>query len=299
MVVDTTAQPKNIAFPTDSGLYAKVIAQCERIAQATGRPLTIDRQQVRRLRMRQGARRTAQGRRRAKRATRQLQAIAWKALRAVRRWAAPKWQEVLANCARVLTQKRTDKAKIYSLHEPGVYCMAREKVRTKYEFGSKVALTMTPRGVIVAALSFARNTHDNHTVEPMLEQMKRLTQHRPAVLIGDRGFRGRCQFGDTRLVLPRSDDSHLSDWQRAQGRRRYRLRAGIEPRIGHLKSDFRLGRNFLKGRLGDALNLLLAASASNLRRWCNAVLSALFAFFSRLFSVTFLPPASHPFLRAD
>ena len=38
----------------------------------------------------------------------------------------------------------------------------------------------------------------------------------------------------------------------------------MEPRIGHPKSDFRLGRNFLKGQVGDAINLLLAAAASNL-----------------------------------
>jgi hypothetical protein len=31
-----------------------------------------------------------------------------------------------------------------------------------------------------------------------------------------------------------------------------------------LKSDFRLDRNFLKGQVGDAINLLLAAAASNL-----------------------------------
>jgi hypothetical protein len=31
-----------------------------------------------------------------------------------------------------------------------------------------------------------------------------------------------------------------------------------------MKSDFRLGRNFLKSQVGDAINLLLAAAASNL-----------------------------------
>jgi hypothetical protein len=36
----------------------------------------------------------------------------------------------------------------------------------------------------------------------------------------------------------------------------------IEPRIGHLKSDFRLGRNFLSGVSGDAINVLLACAAS-------------------------------------
>ena len=43
-------------------------------------------------------------------------------------------------------------------------------------------------------------------------------------------------------------------------------RAGIEPTIGHLKSDFRLGRNFYKGMVGDAINVMLAAAAYNLKR---------------------------------
>jgi hypothetical protein len=37
-----------------------------------------------------------------------------------------------------------------------------------------------------------------------------------------------------------------------------------------------LGRNFLKGQKGDAINLLLAAAASNLSLWMRKVLSALY-----------------------
>ena len=39
-------------------------------------------------------------------------------------------------------------------------------------------------------------------------------------------------------------------------------RAGIEPTIGHLKSDYRLGRNFYKGVAGDTVNVLLAPITS-------------------------------------
>jgi IS5 family transposase len=42
-------------------------------------------------------------------------------------------------------------------------------------------------------------------------------------------------------------------------------RAAIEPAIGHLKNDGRLGRNFLLGKLGDKLNALLCACGHNLR----------------------------------
>ena len=46
-------------------------------------------------------------------------------------------------------------------------------------------------------------------------------------------------------------------------------RAGIEPVIGHLKSDHRMMRNYLKGTLGDAINTMMAAAAYNMRHWMN------------------------------
>ena len=45
----------------------------------------------------------------------------------------------------------------------------------------------------------------------------------------------------------------------------------IEPIIGHLKSDYRMARNYLKGALGDHINLLMAAAAWNLKQWLLAI----------------------------
>jgi IS5 family transposase len=42
-------------------------------------------------------------------------------------------------------------------------------------------------------------------------------------------------------------------------------RSAIEPTIGHMKSDGRLGRNPLKGALGDALHAVLCGAGHNLR----------------------------------
>lgn len=49
----------------------------------------------------------------------------------------------------------------------------------------------------------------------------------------------------------------------------HRGRAAIEPVIGHLKYDYGLLRNYLKGAMGDAMNLLLSASAMNFKRVIN------------------------------
>ncbi|GGO84064.1 hypothetical protein GCM10011348_29440 [Marinobacterium nitratireducens] len=45
-----------------------------------------------------------------------------------------------------------------------------------------------------------------------------------------------------------------------------RRRNSVEPVIGHLKSDGKMRRCFLKGVLGDALNVLLCACGQNLRK---------------------------------
>jgi len=65
-------------------------------------------------------------------------------------------------------------------------------------------------------------------------------------------------------------------YQREQKCKKFRRRVLIEPIIGHLKSDHRLSRNYLKGFIGDEINLLLAAAAFNLKKWINNYLRLLF-----------------------
>ena len=46
-------------------------------------------------------------------------------------------------------------------------------------------------------------------------------------------------------------------------RREMRRRAAVEPVIGHLKAEHRMGRNYLKGPEGDRINAVLAAAGYN------------------------------------
>ena len=48
-------------------------------------------------------------------------------------------------------------------------------------------------------------------------------------------------------------------------KRSLKRRQAIEPIIGHRKSDGLLGRNYLKGTLGDQMNVLLCCAGHNLR----------------------------------
>ncbi len=61
---------------------------------------------------------------------------------------------------------------------------------------------------------------------------------------------------------------------RPKGKKRRKRWSAVEPKIGHLKSDHRLGRCYLKGLAGDAINVLLAAAGSNIRKLLHAILFA-------------------------
>lgn len=45
-----------------------------------------------------------------------------------------------------------------------------------------------------------------------------------------------------------------------------RCRSAVEPVIGHLKAEHRMGRNHLARAAGDAANAVLAAAGDNFRR---------------------------------
>jgi IS5 family transposase len=49
-------------------------------------------------------------------------------------------------------------------------------------------------------------------------------------------------------------------------------RPAVEPTIGHLKSEHRLGRNRFKGLAGNALNAILSAAAMNFAKLMATVL---------------------------
>ena len=52
-------------------------------------------------------------------------------------------------------------------------------------------------------------------------------------------------------------------------RQKHSRRAAIEPVIGHLIQDYRLCRNYLKGIIGDNMNVILSAAAMNFKRRIN------------------------------
>ena len=70
----------------------------------------------------------------------------------------------------------------------------------------------------------------------------------------------------TKIEIPRKPRKRASAYEKRKARKRFRRRAGIEPIIGHLKSDYRLLRNYLKGNVGDSINLMLVAAAYDFKK---------------------------------
>ncbi|RKY99362.1 MAG: IS5/IS1182 family transposase, partial [Ignavibacteriae bacterium] len=168
---------------------------------------------------------------------------------------------------KILNQKRGKKEKIYSIHEPKVYCVSKGKEHKKYEFGSKVSIVLTKQsGIIVGAYSLEKNDYDGHTLPRALEQCEELRGKLPKVAIVDRGYKGRKKIGETEILLPGAPRKNSSEYEKRKARARFRRRAAIEPIIGHLKTDYRMERNFLKGITGDSINLMLAAAAFNFKK---------------------------------
>jgi IS5 family transposase len=79
-----------------------------------------------------------------------------------------------------------------------------------------------------------------------------------------------------KIILPKKALKRDNRYQHDKKRKLCKRCAAIEPIIGHLKSDFRLSRNLLKGQIGDEINVLMAACAWNLRKWLVATTIFLF-----------------------
>lgn len=278
MCMDTTVQEKNITFPTDAKQYRKIHSQLLKLAREEGITLTrTHEKEVKILKLHTRFATHPKNRRKAHKAVKRLKTISGRLLRELQRKMTPEQlayhADRFALYQRMLSQERSDKNKLYSLHEPHIYCMSKGKAHQRYEFGTKASITTTrDSSIIIGALAFEENVFDGHTVPAVLAQVKRLTNRVPGTGIADRGYRGKSRVNNTQIVTPKPARKNASKEAMALARKRFRRRAGIEPIIGHLKSDHRLKRNFLKGFVGDQINLLMAAAAFNFRKWMREVI---------------------------
>jgi IS5 family transposase len=226
---------------------------------------------------------------RARKAERKVKTIAGRLVRELERKLPPGLhQDTLELFKKVLLQKKSDSNKIYSLHEPHTQCMTKGKEHKKYEFGSKVSIITTKTtGVIIGAINIEKNVHDSKTLQPAIEQQQRLTGTTLKNNFVDRGYAGVKEVLGTTIVTPDKPDKKRTPYQKQKLRNGFKRRAAIEPKIGHLKHDHRLSRNYYKGIKGDNINVMLAAAAMNFKRMINKWKVNPLVFLAQLFNCLF------------
>lgn len=187
--------------------------------------------------------------------------------------AIPSKRGALELAERIRTQRRNDKNKLYALHAPEVECIGKGKARKPYEFGVKNAVVVSHKqGLMLGARTFPGNPYDGHILSAVLEQAINLTQdlcNTIKQVIADLGFRGKDVDADNPgvQIIHRGRFKSLSE----QEGRLLKRRQAVEPAIGHLKTDHRLDRCWLKDELGDALHAITCAAGYNLRWLMRAV----------------------------
>src|ERR671917_1914535 len=266
--VDTTVQPKAITHPTDAKLYLKALQALVRQAKKSDLKLRQAHTRLaKRAAVRVGCYAHARQMRRMRRELKRLKTYLGRVYRDVARKVAGdevlsrRFAPLLGLTERLLTQERASKNKLYSLHAPEVVCIAKGKAHRPYEFGSKVAVAVTNReGFVLASKSLEGNPYDGHTLSATMDQVVAMAGVEPERTYVDRGYRGHDYEKKERVFIAGQRRGLTPTLKRE-----LRRRSAIEPVIGPMKEDGRLGRNHLLGAAGDAMNALLVAAGHNLR----------------------------------
>ncbi len=265
---EAKAEEKAVAFPTDARLYHKARIMLVREAKRCG--VTLRQSYVRvgkRALFMHNRYLAARQNRRGRRQLKKLKVYLGRVCRDIERKlerVAPVQREaleiLLTRARRLLKQGRKDRNKLYSIHAPEVECLAKGKTHKRYEFGVKVSVaTGTQNNFVLGMHSLPGNPYDGHTLRGALDQVERMTGRRPAHCFVDRGYRGHDET-DTTVIMAGQKRGMTPSLKRQLKRRN-----AVEPVIGHMKSDGRLDRNYLKGTLGDAMNALLVGAGHNIR----------------------------------
>jgi transposase, IS5 family len=274
VTVDTTVQPKAIAFPTDAKLLHAAIKGLNRLSQKHGVRLRQSYIRIaQRAAMMAGRYAHAKQFNRHRRQLRLLRTRLGRLIRDIRRKIAGQQQveaafeTALSRASQIRSQQQRQRGwKLYSFHAPEVECIGKGKASAPYEFGVKVSVVTTnaraPGGQFVLhARALPGNPYDGHTLRTVIENTQKLTGCEIERAYVDKGYRGHDAPHPRRVFISGQKRGVFGAIKRE-----LRRRSAIEPVIGHMKAEGHLGRCYLKGRAGDAANAILTAAGYNFRR---------------------------------
>jgi IS5 family transposase len=159
-----------------------------------------------------------------------------------------------------------------------VECIGKGKARTPYEFGCKVSVgtpVTRPKGgqFVLHAKALHGNPFDGHTLDTAITDIEKNTGIEVKRTHVDKGYRGHNPPNKFRVWIT----GHVRRTT-ATIKREMKRRAAVEPIIGPLKAEHRMGRNYLKEATETASTPSPppSASTSTLIRWFAALLRAFF-----------------------
>ncbi|HYX37893.1 MAG TPA: hypothetical protein VE954_32720, partial [Oligoflexus sp.] len=111
---------------------------------------------------------------------------------------------------------------------------------------------------VLAVQSFQGNPYDGHTLSDTLWMIKNLHNLWPEEVYLDQGYKGfdGLIWGSKAYIAGKAKNPPPN----------IKRRSSIEPVIGHMKHDHRLGRNHLLGAKGDGINAVMSGAGFNLRK---------------------------------
>src|SRR6266403_1726286 len=178
---------------------------------------------------------------------------------------------------RVLNGEQVPTAeKIYSIFEPHTDLIKRGKVQTPIEFGHKVFLAESARGLITQYEVLDGNPVDEQHVIASLKSHKQAFGHAPDLYGGDRGFFSEhnvasCKQDGVKVVcIPQRGGTKTPEREAYEKSREVkdgqRFRAGIEGRISVLFRGRGMKRCLAQGRERFELWVAAAVLANNLMK---------------------------------
>lgn len=266
LYVDTTVQEKNIAYPSEANLLNRARIKLIDLAKEFG--FKIRRSYTRDGRLRQiKAHRYAAAMQwnRARREIKRLRTILGRVKREIERQLTaenePFFKELLELSGKILKMAKGG-AKLYSIHEPEVEAIGKGKMHKRFEFGVKVSVVTTRKSSFVLGCNAVHgNPYDGHTLKGALLGAERIVGKPLYAKVGvDLGYRGHG-------IKERFSVFHPKLKRLTKVNRLFvRARSKIEATISFMKRCCRLGRNYLKGKLGDLMNALFSGAACNFSR---------------------------------
>ncbi len=276
VIVDTTVQPKNVTFPTDAKLVNRAREKLVTLAKRHGVALRQSYVRVGKFALIAHQRYAhAKQFKRARRMLKKLKTYLGRVTRDIDRKTAGNdalkttFARLLWLAKRVRDQQQRQRGrKVYSLHAPEVECIGKGKPHRPYEFGVKVSVATTislaKGGQFVAHVkALPGNPYDGHTLATVIPDMEAMVGNTLQRILADKGYRGHNAPPAYKFRVFTSGQKRGVT---AAIKRQLKRRSAIEPVIGHLKAEHRMGRNYLWHRAGDAANAALAAAGYNFRR---------------------------------